>query len=149
MQEQPNSKQQMSIPDSPAMNFMDAPIPGSSLTNAPGSRPYERPPKYTKEDDAMYAVLESITKPEKGVAVGTLLEKGVYASDVANTILMGGVAQGKWTPDLAALMAKKVLGAVVAVGNGQGVKNMRYMQPKNDTTLDELDKLPSMFNKGK
>ena len=133
-----------SIPNNPAAALMDAPIPGSSLTVAPGSRPYEQPPQYVDEEKAMYAVLDSITSPKVGVSVGKALDKGVYASNIANSILMAGVAQGKWTPDVAALMAKKVLGSVVAVGNAQGVENMRYMAPKKNETLDQLESLPDV-----
>ena len=133
--------------NNPALGLMDGPVPGSSLTTSLGSRPYEQPPKYAKEEDALYGLLDSFTDPKKGVAVGKMLSKGVYASDVANTVLMGGVAQGKWTPDLAALMAKKVLGMVVAVGHAQGVENMKYMKPESgEDILDSIDSLPS-FNK--
>lgn len=142
------TKQPMSIPGSPAIAFLDGPVPGSSLTTSLGSRPYEQPPKYVKEEDALYGLLDSLTDPKKGVAVGKLLSKGVYASDIANTVLVGGTSTGKWTPDLAALMAKKVLGMVVAVGHAQGVKDMKYMKPSPDEDiLDTIDSLPSFNNK--
>jgi hypothetical protein len=133
------------VPDTPALAFMDAPTPGSSLTTPPGERPYERPPKYVQEDDALYNMLDKLTTPEIGVGVGKLLSKGVYASDIADSVLMAGVAEGHWTPDLAALMAKKVLGAVVAVGHAQGVENIRYMHPDMDKQekLEKIARLPS------
>ena len=132
------------VPDTPALSFMDAPTPGSSLTTPPGERPYERPPKYTTEDDALYNMLDSLTTPEIGVGVGKLLSKGVYASDIADSVLMAGVAEGQWTPDLAALMAKKVLGAIVAVGHAQGVEGMRYMHPNTEKQerLEKITQLP-------
>lgn len=135
------------IKDNPALDMMDGPIPGQSLTAAPGSKPYEQPPKYVDPEGAMVAIMNSITAKDTGVAVGLALEKGIYASDLANTILMGGVAQGKWTPDVAALIAKRTLGAVVAVGNAQGVKDIQYMKPKDNEAIESLLKMPDMKGK--
>lgn len=129
---------------STAMALMNGPIPGASLTVAPGSRPYEQPPKYTKEDDALYAILNSLTSKTSGAATGVALSKGVYASDIANTFLVEGVAKGMWTPDLAALIAKRTLAAVVATGHAQGVKDMKYMKPKPNTEMDQVLNMPDV-----
>lgn len=123
-----------------------APVPGHSLTLAPGSMPYEQPPQYTNEDDAMYSILNSMTKAESAFAISEGLERGIFASDIANAVLIGGISEGKWTPDLAALIAKRTLASVVAVGASQGVKKIRYKKPKSNRSevydiLSNLEKI--------
>lgn len=119
------------------IDMLSGPVPGQSLTRAMGSRPYEQPPKYVHPEDAMYSILNTMTDPSMAAGVVEALDKGMYASDIANTILFGGVAHGKWTPDVAALLAKRTLGTVVAVGASQGLKNMKYKRPsKNPSGLN-------------
>ena len=40
------------MPDA-SSEFLDAPIPGQSLTTEPKSRPWEQPPKYTTAEEAL------------------------------------------------------------------------------------------------
>lgn len=89
----------------PKKNLVGAPIPGQSLTVEPGSRPYEQPPQFTTEDEALDYLMPKILNAEVGVRLANLAERGMNIEAVADTILIGGFAQGMWTPDLAVLIA--------------------------------------------
>lgn len=111
--------------------LFDRPVPGQSLTAIPGSMPYEQPPQYVTEDEAMYYVMDQLSSKTVAPAIKHALKKGVYASDITNAILLKSFSQGKITPDMAGLIAKRTLGAVVATGMAQGVsiKDMRIKKP--------------------
>lgn len=119
----------------------DRPIPGQSLTTTPGSFPYENPPQYPDEDSAMYYMLDKLSDKYVAPAIKHGLEKGMYASDLTNILLTKAFAQGKITPDVAALIAKRVMAGVVATGVAQGLspKNIKYKKPsKREQELGEL-----------
>lgn len=129
------------------VNTFDAPVPGQSLTRAPGSRPYEQPPMYADPEDAAKAMQEALMGNKKNAAAAAiLLEKGVPASVIANGILKTGVVMGKWTPDVALLISKRTIGAVVATGTSLGVKDIIYAPAKEDP-LQKLVSLPSLRGK--
>lgn len=109
--------------------MFDRPIPGESLTTPPKSMPYERPPVYTDPQEGLKAIWKQLTDTDTAAQIGAVMDRGMYASDVANMILKGGVATGKWSPDVALLMAKPVLASVVAVADQVGVKDFGYVRP--------------------
>lgn len=111
---------------------LSAPIPGQSLTRSPGSRPYEQPPTYADPEDATAAVMKGLTKKETAASIAIALDKGIAATHLATYILKGGIAKGMWTPDTAALIAKRTLGGVVAVGTQAGAKNIRFADERED-----------------
>lgn len=118
-------------------NPFQGPIPGQSLTKPKGSFPFERPPQYTTEDEALVAVLDQMTQPRKMKMIAAALDSGIYASDITSGILTAGFAQGKWNPDLAAIIAKRVMASVVAVGSAAGVKNIKYKREEK-SEFEEL-----------
>lgn len=116
--------------------MFDAPIPGQSLTRAPGSRPYEQPPLYNDPEEATVAMLDALTNKKSAPIVAAMLDKGIPATFIATGLLKQGVAEGKWSVDTAMLIGKRALGAVVAVGHGAGVKNIVYAPDKEDKLSD-------------
>jgi hypothetical protein len=116
-------------------NHFSAPIPGQSLTRAPGSRPYEQPPTYADPEDATYAVMSKLSRKDAAAGIAISLDKGVAATHLATYILKGGIATGLWSPDTAALIAKRVLGGIVAIGTQAGAKNIRYADEREDPLM--------------
>jgi hypothetical protein len=111
---------------------MDGPIPGQSLTTAPGSSPWEKPPRYADPAEAAESTWKSLTNPRQSAKVKALLESGIPAEVIAQQILHTGFTAGHWTPDVALLISKPVLGQVVAVGHAQGVKDLKIFKPDTD-----------------
>ncbi len=118
-------------------DMFDAPIPGQSLTRAPGSRPYEQPPRWADPEDATVGMLKSISGPKQAAAIAIALEKGIPATTLARGILQGGITFGNWSPDVALLIGKRTLAGVVAIGTRAGAdpKKIKYAEEKEDPLM--------------
>ena len=106
-------------------NPFDAPIPGQSLTDKPGSAAWEHPPQYTNTAEAADFVWGQLSTPEFAEQVISMLDAGVPVEAIGRVILFGGFTEGKWTPDVAFIIAEPVMKMIVAVGIHGGVKKFR------------------------
>jgi hypothetical protein len=120
-------------PDKGYRRMFDAPIPGQSLTTPPGAAPYERPPQFTKPDEAAEYVFDKMTSPKNAIKLQTALENGATVESIVNTTLFAGFREGKWTPDVAAIIAKPVLYQVTAIAKKLGVENFQIFNPDTET----------------
>lgn len=102
-------------------NRFDAPIPGQSLTVAPGTHPFEKPPKYTKLDDAMSFLFQSCTQTNNLHRLLAMMESGISIEAIAKTLLFAGFSQGLWTPDLYLLMMKPTAAMLMAIAKKAGI----------------------------
>lgn len=89
---------------SPANAHFSGPIPGESLTRAPGSVPWERPPQYTKVDEVMHYFIQQFQNKDIVHNLLAVIEQGAPLDTVIHTILMHGFTEGKWTPALAIML---------------------------------------------
>ena len=105
-------------------NIFDAPIPGQSLTDTPGNAAWEHPPEFTDVEKAADYVWDILHKEDFLEQVISFLKDGTPVEVVARMILFGGFTQGKWTPDLAILLAEIVFKQVLAIGMRAKVKNL-------------------------
>ena len=90
-------------------NPFDAPIPGQSLTDTPGNYSWEHPPQFSKVDDAVI----------------TLLGNNVPVEALVRMVLFGGFSEGKWSPDVAILLAEIVLKQIMAIGVKAEIPKMK------------------------
>lgn len=107
------------------MNLFDAPIPGQSLTQQPGSSPWEMPPKFTSPDDALEFTFEKLTNPAEATKLALMLKKGIPAEYIANNLLFVGASQALWNMDVALLIKKTLVQQIVSVGHLLKVKNIK------------------------
>lgn len=123
--------------------MFDAPIPGESLTRAPGSSPWEQPPQYTDLNEAAEDIFDKLIKNAPEVVFS--LEAGASAESIARTILFAGFTKGKFTPDLAMLLAPITVAMVAAVGHKMGARGMKLRNPnkKRKQNMMALYKLAS------
>jgi hypothetical protein len=96
---------------------MGGPIPGQSLTRAPGASPWEKPPQYVDPDDAMDFLFKQVTEPKHAHKLLALIGAGGTLSAIVGTILMGGFMEGKWTPDVAILLVKPLTHLLIQLCN--------------------------------
>lgn len=87
------------------MRPFEAPIPGESLTETPGKRPYERPPEIVDPEEAIQMHLTRLTQPKKLQAVTDLLELGMDIRSMTTGLLRSAVAEGIHTVDVSLLIA--------------------------------------------
>tara|TARA_R110000765_G_scaffold135822_4_gene234940 strand:- start:1717 stop:2220 length:504 start_codon:yes stop_codon:yes gene_type:complete len=95
------------MPDASSM-FLDAPIPGQSLTTEPKSRPWEQPPKYTTTEEALSFYVPRLSDAELMAPMVDVMEEGTTVVAVAEMIQSSGVMQGLHTVDVG-LMISPVL----------------------------------------
>lgn len=105
-------------------NIFDAPIPGQSLTNTPGNYPWEHPPQYTNIEEASEYVWDILHKEKNLDQVITFLQNGIAVESIARTMLFGGFMEGKWSIDVALLIAEVVFKQIMAIGVKANVQNI-------------------------
>ena len=97
-------------------NIFDAPIPGQSLTDTPGNANWEHPPQFVDVDEAAEHIWDRLHTEAVLDQVITLLRSGVQVEAIVRLILFTGFSEGKWTPDVAILLAEIVLKQIMAIG---------------------------------
>ena len=98
-------------------------IPGQSLTNSPDNKyKWEQPPEFTNHKEASLYVFSVLTTPE---TVPNLLESvanGVGVIDLASIVLYSGFLEGKWNPDLMALLMEPTMYMIMALAEKANIK---------------------------
>jgi hypothetical protein len=115
----------------------DAPVPGESLTTEPGNSPWERPPQFVNPSDAVEFVWKQITKPANMYSALTLMKQGVPVEAVAKVILFTGFVEGKWTPDVAMLIAKPVVAIIAGLAKAAQVDTKLMMKDRSPSKVIE------------
>ena len=103
-------------------NRFDAPIPGQSLTDTPGNASWEHPPQFVKVDEAAEYIWDRLHDDKLLEQVIAMLKEGIPVEALARMVLFGGFAEGKWTPDLAILLAEIVFKQIIAIGMAVKIK---------------------------
>ena len=109
-------------------NIFDAPIPGQSLTDTPGNSPWEHPPQFSNVNDAAEYVWNTLHEPEVSVQILTFLKNDIPVEAIARMILFGGFVEGKWTPDVAMLIAEVVFKQIMAMGMRAEIPQMKLLR---------------------
>ena len=115
-------------------NIFDAPIPGQSLTNTPGNYPWEHPPQYTNIEQASEYVWDILHREESLDQVLTFLRNGIPVEAVARIVLFGGFMEGKWSVDVALLIAEVVFKQIMAIGIKANIQNINLFIKDQSTS---------------
>ena len=105
-------------------NPFDAPVPGQSLTDDPGNSPWEHPPLYTDTSEAADFVWDRLHRPEFAEQVIAMLDAGIPVEAIGRIIIFNGFMEGKWTPDVAFIIAEPVMKMIATMGMRAGVDNI-------------------------
>jgi hypothetical protein len=85
--------------------YINAPIPGMSLTTEPGNRPWENPPNLVSIEDAMEFYTKRILgTPENHDQVLDLIESSLPIRNIANILMKTSVMEGYHTIDVGILV---------------------------------------------
>ena len=103
-------------------NPFDAPVPGQSLTDKPGSAAWEHPPQYTNTAEAADFVWSQLSTPEFAEQVIAMLDAGIPVEAIGRVILFGGFTEGKWTPDIIALLLEPVMYLIILMAEEAGIE---------------------------
>ena len=124
-------------------NPFDAPVPGQSLTDKPGNYPWEHSPQYTDTAEAADYVWDRLSQPEFAEQVIAMLDAGIPVEAIGRIIIFAGFTEGKWTPDVAFIIAEPVMKMIAAVGIHGGVKKFRMSMQDltNEKQMQSISKI--------
>ena len=108
-------------------DIFDRPVPGQSLTDEPGNYPWEHPPQYTDLREARDRIFDGMTKPENAKQLITMLASDVPVEAIVRTVLFAGFTEGKWTVDMATLLAPVVLIQIVSMAKAAKLEKFRML----------------------
>ena len=136
----------MPIPRTPIKNpdpFARA-IPGQSLTEPPGLRPYEKPPAITTPG-RLLETIEPVLKEEVSKSIADLLEMGISCETMADGICKKYFMEGAATPDVVELAKPGIFMIVAQIGDDQNVEDMKlFNEGPAKKKLSEIEKLKLM-----
>ena len=112
-------------------NPFDAPVPGQSLTDTPGNSPWEHPPQYTDLNTAAEYVWDILHEENKLEQVLLILKSGVSIEAITRGILFTGFVDGKWSVDLAMLLAEIIFNQILAIGVKAKIKDIKVLSSDN------------------
>ena len=124
-------------------NPFDAPVPGQSLTDKPGNYPWEHAPQYTDTAEAADYVWDRLSQPQFAEQVVAMLDAGIPVEAIGRIIIFAGFTEGKWTTDVAFIIAEPVMKMIAAVGIHGGVKKFRMSMQDltNDKQMQSISKI--------
>jgi hypothetical protein len=97
--------------------FLDAPIPGQSLTVEPGSVPWEQPPQYVTIDDVASFYSDKLDNPEAIFELMSLLEKGMPILTIVNTMVKSSIMKGYHTVDTGFLVTPIIVEIIKTIAD--------------------------------
>ena len=106
-------------------NPFDTPVPGQSLTDEPGNYPWEHPPQYVTTDGAADHLWNRMSEPEFAEQIIAMLDAGVPVEAIGRVILFGGFLNGKFSPDVAFIIAEPVMKMIATIGVIAEVKDIK------------------------
>lgn len=112
----------------PDAGFVNAPIPGMSLTSEPGNRPWENPPMLVTVEDALeFYINKIIADSNSHDAVLEMLELRLPVENIANLLNKMSVMEGYHTIDVGILVLPAIEEMIMAVADMHGVKYAESM----------------------
>ena len=124
-------------------NPFDAPIPGQSLTDTPGNYPWEHAPLITDPEQATEFIWDRLHKPEFAEQVIAMLDAGIPVEALGRVILFGGFVEGKFSPDVAFIIAQPVMEMIASMGIASGIDKFRMSMSDltNNKQMTEIIKI--------
>ena len=125
--------------------------PGQSLTRSPDeTAPWERPPEFTKVEEALDTIVMEFLEPEKFVALIQLLAlQRMSIAALAQAILEEGFREGRWNPDLMLLLAEPLMVILMAISERAEIRDYEiYDGERNELDIDDKYKFSKDIQTG-
>lgn len=100
----------------------NGPIPGENYTSDIKNYPWHRPPDITNMDKAIVAAMKQLSTKQGSYMVLNLLSMGVSVAQVTYMFVMSGVGAGKWTVDMAILLAGPIARMIQLMATSAKIK---------------------------
>jgi hypothetical protein len=113
--------------------YINAPVPGMSLTSEPGNRPWENPPNLVSVEDAMeFYTRRILGTPDNYDQVLDIIESGLPIRNVANILMKTSVMEGYHTIDVGILVLPVIEELLMSVAD---MHDVEYVE-----TIDQVFK---------
>ena len=107
------------------MRMFSAPVAGANYTSDTRNYPWHRPPDITDYDEAVGYLINKLKDPDQHELVFSLIDLDFTITTIVSTILMQGIARGKFPIDLAVLIAGPLARYISIIADGEGI-NMTW-----------------------
>tara|TARA_R100001594_G_scaffold150125_1_gene210114 strand:+ start:796 stop:1350 length:555 start_codon:yes stop_codon:yes gene_type:complete len=124
--------------------FSVAAIPGQSLTDIPGNKPYERPPTFPEPERAFGLIAQQLRTPVAEKSIVGLLDAGVSAETISSSVVMQAFMEGHITPDVAELIKEPLVRIILRIGLDNGVEDMNVINELPEDGMSTEDSLELM-----
>lgn len=104
------------------MKMFDAPIAGANYAADTRNYPWHRPPDLVNYDEGVDYIIQKMNEPQELELVYALLDIDAHVSTVVSSLLMQGISRGKFSIDLAILMAGPIARYIGILADEQGIK---------------------------
>lgn len=102
--------------------ILDAPIPGQSLTDEPGNRPWRRPYRFSTVDEAVEFYMPMFADATFTTLLSEQMENGVPLTTISEILTTSNVMEGNHSIDVAVLVSPILIEAMQYVADEAGIK---------------------------
>jgi len=104
------------------MKMFDAPIAGANYAADTRNYPWHRPPDLVNYDEGVDYLIQKMNEPQELELVYALLDIDAHVSTIVSSLLMQGISRGKFSIDLAILMAGPIARYIGILADEQDIK---------------------------
>jgi hypothetical protein len=125
-------------------DFLHQPIPGISLTGAPGNAPWEQPPKYVSLDEVVDYYSDRLVDEDMITNVISVIKRDVPLLSIAEGMIRMGVMEGMHTIDAGMLVKPVLVELMIALAEIYGVKYViqaEDMQTLRTMPIEAIEKV--------
>ena len=115
----------------------DAPIPGMSLTAELGSRPWQSSPMHSTVDEAIQYYMDRMTSEDFMDQLIDVLEMGVSAVDIANTMQLSSVMEGIHNVDVGVLVSPVIVEMIMFIAESADVDYVSGLDNPNKDKISD------------
>ena len=125
--------------------FNMKPIPGSSLTEEPGKRPYERPPQIVEADKALQYCLNGLLgNAAVRDELFDLLDIGISVETVASAFTLQAFSEGVFDPNIAETIKKPLMQFITQEASRAGIEDLNVINEDMPKIMNDSDKIQIM-----
>lgn len=129
-----------------APDFLHQPIPGISLTGAPGNAPWEQPPKYASLDEVVDYYSDRLVEEETIGSVISIIKRDTPLLTIAEGMIRMGIMEGMHTIDAGMLVKPILVELMIALAEIYGVKYViqaEDIDAQRTMPIDAIEKIMS------
>jgi hypothetical protein len=112
------------------------PVPGESLTREAGEGNFERPPEQTDPQGVIDDIKAYLQTPQVADELVAQMGAGFPVEAIVGMLVKGGVAQGKFSPDVAEIVKPAITLVLITMALDQGITDLVVF---TDQPVDQLE----------